>query len=372
MPMQASASSVNSPDYPPSWFDRFSGWVEGLPVPAWAAYLLLGATCAAALIAFQAGQGAYPSGGFDPWHIFLGAQPVLFLALMHYLNRAAERALARFRPVLEQDEAGYERVRYRLTTMPAGSARVATLAGVAAFFLFLGPSVFQIRLAPFQLSIAGGSLQAFGLSPTPASGWAALVIFLLTWMVIGVLVLHTAQQLSEIRRLYAGVDSIDPFQPEPLYAFSSVTSLTAVLLLLIIYGWMWALVRVAREAPGALPLAGPIGVNIFFAALSVFLFVWPLWGAHRLLDTAKKQALGNNAGYFRILVGRLHDAIEQSELAGVDDWQRVLGALELERARLERLATWPWRPEASRGLLAALVVPLVIWAIQFALERLLA
>jgi hypothetical protein len=33
---------------------------------------------------------------------------------------------------------------------------------------------------------------------------------------------------------------------------------------------------------------------------------------------------------------------------------------------LERLPTWPWRPEASRSLLAALV-PLMVWLLQFVL-----
>jgi hypothetical protein len=141
------------------------------------------------------------------------------------------------------------------------------------------------------------------------------------------------------------------------------------MLLLNSCGWVGVLLRIARETPGAIPLAGPIGMNVFFAALSVFPFVWPLWGAHRLLDTAKRRALIANAGHFQAVVAWLHGAIELGEPSGVDCWQRMPGVLELERARLELLPTWPWRPEASRGLLAALVVPLVIWAIQFALER---
>jgi hypothetical protein len=103
----------------------------------------------------------------------------------------------------------------------------------------------------------------------------------------------------------------------------------------------------------------------------VFLFVWPLWGAHRLLDTTKRRALIANAGHFQTVVARLHGAIESGEPSGVDGWQKMLGALELERARLERLPTWPWRPEASRGLVAALVVPLLVWLLQFVLGKLL-
>jgi hypothetical protein len=198
-----------------------------------------------------------------------------------------------------------------------------------------------------------------------------LAIYLGLWGVIGVLVLHTAHQLREVRRLYAGVEATDPFQPEPLYAFSPVTSLTAVLLLLNSYGWMWLLLTGSRTTAGAFSLTGGVAVNVFFAGLSVFLFVWPVWGAHRLLEGAKKGALAGNAGHFKTLATRLHNAIERDELDGVKEWQAALGALELERERLERLPTWPWRPEASRGLLAALIVPILIWLLQFGLEKLL-
>ena len=77
--------------------------------------------------------------------------------------------------------------------------------------------------------------------------------------------------------------------------------------------------------------------------------MWPVWGVHHLLEGAKKGALAGNAGHFKTLAARLHGAIERAELDGVKDWQAALGALELERQRLERLPTWPWRPEASRA-----------------------
>jgi predicted secreted protein len=357
--------------YPPSWFDRLSAWLESLPAPLWLVYLGLAVLSTAAMILLQASQGAYSSRRIDPWHAFFVLQPVFYVALMHYLDHAAAAALDRFRPVLAGGEAELRNAYYRLTTLPARPVRWATLAGVLVFLVVLGPSAFQISQQPFRVEISSMALQVFGMSTSAVSRWVIFIIYLALWGVVGVAVLHTVRQLGEIRRLYAGVSAANPFQPEPLYAFSSVTALTAVMMLLNSYGWVGVLLRVARETPGAIPLTGPISVNVFFAALSVFLFVWPLWGAHRLLDSAKKHALGNNAGYFQAVVGRLHAAIEGGDPAGVDGWQKMLGALELERARLDRLPTWPWRPEASRGLVAALVVPIAVWLLQFVLGKLL-
>lgn len=357
--------------YPPSWFDRLSDWVEGLPGPAWLAYLLLGLVSTATVVLFQASQGAYPDGRVVPWHFFMSLQPAFFLGLMHYLDRAASAALRRFWPAINQDEASYASWLLRLTTMPARAARRAVVGGLLAFLVLLGPTVFQIELTPFRISVIRASLQAFGMSTTAASALFTVLYYLILWAVIGVLVLHTAHQLSQIRQLYKKVLSSDPFHPEPLYAFSTVTSLTAVLLLLNSYGWVWVLLRGPGAGAVSINIAGPIGVNIFFAGLSVFLFIWPMWGAHHVLDTAKKENLRRNAGHFKTVISRLHGMIEGGQFEGANDWQKVLGALELERARLERLPTWPWHPEAARGLVAALIVPLLIWLIQFGLGRLL-
>jgi hypothetical protein len=38
---------------------------------------------------------------------------------------------------------------------------------------------------------------------------------------------------------------------------------------------------------------------------------------------------------------------------------------------LERIPTWPWRPETLRLLITALVLPLGLWLAQFILQRLL-
>ena len=52
------------------------------------------------------------------------------LALIHYLDSVAHRALKTFRPALHIDEAHYLALDYRLTTLPARPTLLASLLGV--------------------------------------------------------------------------------------------------------------------------------------------------------------------------------------------------------------------------------------------------
>ena len=67
----------------------------------------------------------------------------------------------------------------------------------------------------------------------------------------------------------------------------------------------------------------------------------------------------------------LHRRLDQAKITGMDDLHKALASLDLERAHLSRVPTWPWQPETLRGLVAALALPIVIWLIQYGLGRLL-
>ena len=67
----------------------------------------------------------------------------------------------------------------------------------------------------------------------------------------------------------------------------------------------------------------------------------------------------------------LQRRMDSLRLSGADDLNKTLSSLEIERAALQRIPTWPWEPGTIRGLAAALLLPIVIWLIQFVLERML-
>jgi hypothetical protein len=63
--------------------------------------------------------------------------------------------------------------------------------------------------------------------------------------------------------------------------------------------------------------------------------------------------------------------VDRRDWAGADRLHAALTALERGRTAIERVPTWPWRPETLRGLVAAVLLPAVIWLIQFGLGKLL-
>jgi len=55
----------------------------------------------------------------------------------------------------------------------------------------------------------------------------------------------------------------------------------------------------------------------------------------------------------------------------MDSLNKALASLEIEAGALRRIQTWPWDPGAVRGLVAALLLPIVVWLLQLLLGRVL-
>ena len=101
-------------------------------------------------------------------------------------------------------------------------------------------------------------------------------------------------------------------------------------------------------------------------------FLLPLLGIHRHLVREKDRGLEETGRRMESGVAELHRRMDRNELARMDDLNKALASLEIERAALERVPTWPWERGTLRSLVAAIVIPLLIWAIQAILQRYLA
>jgi hypothetical protein len=331
------------PAYRPSWVDRVLAWIDGWPGPAWVAYAGLALLSLVVLVAVQARAGAY-AGGFVPWHIFLAIQPILPLAAIRYLNGVAERALEIFRPSL--DPAHYAEARYRLLTMPAVPSAIASLASITLMILWIvqGPS----------------NLGEMWLAP---STFPFFVVFsLLMGLSYGPLIYFAIHQAREVGRLHARIGEVDLYHAEPLYAFSRLTARIAVVLIFINYGWSFDDPTTFQD-----PLSLITSLVSLVVALTVF--AAPLWGVHRILAREKEHALAENGSRFKAAAAQLHRRIDTGRVSGMDDLNKAMASLDLERSHLARTSTWPWQPETLRGLLAAVALPIVVWLIQFGLQR---
>ncbi|MBM3120680.1 MAG: hypothetical protein FJZ97_00675 [Chloroflexi bacterium] len=360
-----------TPPYRPSWYDRLARRIDRLPGPSWLAYLLLGVVGMLVLVGVQVLAGAYQPGKYFLLHLFLGSQVAYLLGLMRLLDRSAAAALETFRPVLhlprrlrtgQADEAtSLEELRYRLTTLPPRPTLWASLAGV-----LLGV---VIPLLVFRIpGTTAHSLAAAFVWGRMSTEPGAMAVFLI-WMafseaVAGVFIYHSIHQLREISRIYLTFTRVNLYRLQPLYAFSVPAALTAGGLILYNYAWF-------AVGPEFLNQPISIALGVFFATAAAVIFAWPLLGIHRRLVAEKRLALAESARRFEAAAAELHQRVDKKSLIKMDDLNKTLASLELERAALQRIPTWPWDAGTPRGLAVTLVLPLVIWLAQYLLQRLL-
>ena len=53
----------------------------------------------------------------------------------------------------------------------------------------------------------------------------------------------------------------------------------------------------------------------------------------------------------------------------MDERHKALAGLEIERNMIAAMPTWPWQPETFRWVLAAMILPGLIWVIHRLLQR---
>lgn len=345
---------MNEQLYRPSWIDRLTDWIERLPIPVWLTYMVGVAAWAAVFIGVQASQGTYQESGFYPWHLFVGIQPFLGIYAIHYLDRLAARAFQRFLPAMRDGQVESDSARYRLTTLPDRQTIIACILG----FIFV---LIQILSADEP----SGSLNVASTPISLAVTYASLIV---AWIGYTAIFYHGYHQLRVIDWLFRSKAIIDPFYPQPLYALSEITSSTAILHLVVSYGW---LATMTNGSLGTFPTGLGLYIIVGVLSLGVFIFVMPLWGAHRLLVEAKNRALNRNANSYKTALEELNRAIASRELNEIEVWQKAIAAADLERRRVDGLATWPWSPESFRNFIFALFVPIIVWLIQYGLQQLM-
>jgi len=354
------------PPYPPSWINRLMGWVDRLPGLFWVAYVAAAVLLNLALAAAHWSVGWYPVGTFTRLHLILGVQIPAVLALAHYLNRSAVKALDEFRPALIATEAESLTLRYRLVTLPPSAAAWAGVASIGAFAIgtFAPLIAGQPLLGTNNSNSLAGPLALFGASPSPFPATVYSVLLLFSWWTYGAVLYHILRQLAFISRIYGHHTRVNLFRLAPLYAFSRQTARTSIGLMVLLSVSVLAIPDLMRHTGVSVGSA-----LILFLALAVFTV--PLVGVHRLLAREKERLVSENGALMEATIGELHRRVTSGKLQAMDDMNKAMASLEIERAALVRVPTWPWDPGTLRAVIAALLLPILIWLIQFGLQRFL-
>ena len=125
-----------------------------------------------------------------------------------------------------------------------------------------------------------------------------------------------------------------------------------------IYGWMLINPDLLAD-PVSLAFVG------LFTILAIAVFVWPLWGVHRLIETEKARILYELDLHFEAALSKFDQRFRDDDYAAIERLNPTIASLEIQHGRIAAIPTWPWRPETVRFALAAIILPLILTILQF-------
>ena len=328
--------------YPPSWVDRFQGWLYRLPIPIWLSVLLI---YLLAVLSFHVAlwlDGAVPFGALDGESVFNGVWAILGISFLLALNSLANRAIDKFSVLIPRKNVELENLRYQMTTVPARFALgltvlIAIVMMAAAYFdpTFLGVS------APVSIAL-----------------FLFFVIF--SYSFAPIMLYQGFRQLVLVTQAYRLVNEINLFRLQPLYAFAGLTMTSSLFWILVLN---LNFLGNASETSTADFLLSMI-FNAPFVALAFVTFIVPLWGIHRRIQNRKEQALAENGLQIERAHQTLYRNLNRNDYKKGSDIEKSLASLYKMREQIEKIPTWPWNPGTFRNFLSAVFLPMGLWLTQ--------
>ena len=256
--------------YKPSWIDLFTSWIDELPGRMWVPYVVVGIVLTLVQMLFLWLGGGQVFGPILPVMIYNALAIPYVMAVVHVLDHQAVTALNAMRPMLDTTESEFDHYEYRLANMPFRVPLIAGLALMAIIILMERVSMEPVRLAALQ--------------ELPVFAVVYHIIDKGSGYLLGVFIYHTIRQLRLVNTINSSHIRINLFHLKPLQAFSTLTGTAAVGMVVAYY----AFILINPEL-----LTDPvlIGFTVVVTILAVSIFVWPLYGAHRLMESEKERAL---------------------------------------------------------------------------------
>ncbi len=330
-----------------SLIDRIVRAAHSRGFPSWALFLVLFGVIALLIMLGKWSDGTAQFPQFHPAALN-GFYFAAGLAAYGLLTRAADRALDRIEPVLD-DDVDVARARRRLTTMPtwqfvASFLLGASVAGALMLFVPAYTANFASPVLPTLITGVVGFAVSYGV--TVVTGWQCLRIGA---TVIG---------------LHRRVQHVDLFRPAPAHAFAPVTAGVGIYL-------MSSMVFTALSNP--VSLTSPVTVAFLAASLvaGIAVFVLPLAAMRSRLLDAKRELADDNAVHLAAAADDMHTAIDAEEYDRAGGIQSALDALSARRELIRRASTLPWEPRVANGFATTLLAPIAIWLVTALVGRML-
>jgi hypothetical protein len=342
--------------FKPSWFDQFTILMDRLPGPYWLAYLLLGLVLVGIGLLIQFFDDTRIFMRFEPLELLILFQIVFVLTLITFLNKYGIKVLETFRPVFSGTEDEAALLKLHLTSMPSRSINRLSVIYLLVYSV-LGYLILRYSGSPALESQS--NLVDYVFTRTPF-GYYTIVIFAILWLVNFIFIYNTFHQLRVIHYALTHKAEIKLFRQTELYAFSRI--LAARSIGFVITSPIWLVVD-----RGVVTLI----INIVFSILALLIFIVPLIGVHRLLESQKDVLLLESSENKESLIYQLLDHLRQENMTEAGGLKDSLSSVTLAHDEITKVSTWPWQTNTIRQIAGAITLPIFIWTIQYFLGKLL-
>ena len=334
--------------YQPSWIDRFTNWVERLPIREWVFYVSLAFLLVLCQVLFLWLDDGLRSEGLLPVIVFNGLFTPFLLALVRLLDRQAVTALNSMKPALDMTKPEFDTYQYKLANMPSRAPLIAGLTLLVMVILMERVSTGPIRYA--------------ALEQLPSFGIVFHIVDKSSAFLFGVIIYHTVRQLIMVNAISSNYPRVSLFNLGPLQAFSKLTASTAVGLVVGVYGWMLINPDLLAD-PMSLAFAGLSSI------LAAAVFVWPLVGTHRRMEMEKTRMLQELDLHLEVAFSEFNQRLCDNDHPTLERLNGIISSLEIQYKKIAAVPTWPWRPETAQFALAAIALPLILTILQVFAEQ---
>jgi len=333
--------------YNPSWVDKVQRLADRLPLSPMSLYFVLGFLLTLILHVFHWISGSTEQFLFTMPLTWTAIWSPLMLAMIHLLDRIASQSLAQFRPAIGIGEEDYERLEYRLITMPS---RSVILTQLLATVVFVG----TVWLDPSYSGLISGEFVSDS------------VIYLIGWFNIGMIFVsmyHHSRQLEIVSALHKKAKNIGLWDWIPIFAFSRLSFWTSALTVFMILPSIF-IYQTAQENIVGLVL------SIAGIALALPVFFLPLQSLNHRLVQEKMAILEQVRRRIHDSIEELNRRVDRSDLSDMKAQHAQLAALMLEQEYLEKLRTWPWPQGTFVRLIGLVALPTLLFIVQLLVQEL--
>jgi hypothetical protein len=334
--------------YKPSWIDRFTNWVEELPIWNWVFYVGLGLVLIMIQVLVLWLDGGLQVEALRPVIIYNGLATPYILALIHLFDKQSVAAFNSMRSSLAISEPEFDKFQHNLSTMPWLAPLIAGLIMAAMLVI-----TERVGIAPARYT---------ALNDLPNFKIVYHVVDKSTAFAFGVFIYHTIRQLRLVNTIYVNHLHISLSSMGPLQAFSKLTAATALAQVIGIY--VWHLIN-----PDLLRDPVSLGLTVAVSILTVVVFVWPLLGARQLIGREKEGMLHEIDRKFEAAFAEFNHRFYDDDTSTMERLSGTIASLEIQRNRIKAIPAWPWSSETARFTFGAIALPLLIWILQYIIAQ---